>query len=134
MQPRINYDERKFEEKKKMGRGIKKRSRWDIMGDILKGISEEGRARKTRIMQRSNLDWRSFKRYFDFLVERGFVGDGGEADERKTYRLTEKGKDLLMKLQEVREMLQTSSTEYIEDDDDLEIEDKGKGGGERERE
>ncbi len=111
-----------------MGRGIKQRSRWDIMGDILKGISEEERARKTRIMQRSNLDWRSFKRYFDPLVERGFVEGGGEPDEGEIYELTEKGKELLMKLQEVKEMLQTSSTEYIEDDD-LGIEDKGKGEG-----
>ena len=111
-----------------MGRGIKQRSRWDIMGDILKVISEEERARKTRIMQRSNLDWRSFKRYFDPLVERGFVGGVGEPGERKTYELTEKGKDLLMKLQELREILQTSSTGYTEDND-LGIEDKGKGEG-----
>ena len=111
-----------------MGRGIKQRSRWDIMGDILKGISEEERARKTRIMQRSNLDWRSFKRYFDPLVERGFVEGGGEPHEGGIYELTEKGKDLLMKLQELKEMLQTSSTEYI-DDDDLGIEGKGKGEG-----
>jgi predicted transcriptional regulator len=112
-----------------MGRGIKQRSRWDIIGDILKGISEEERARKTRIMQRANLDWRSFKRYFDPLVERGFVEGGGEPHERGIYELTEKGKDLLMKLQELKEMLQTSSTEYIEDDD-LGIEGKGKEKGE----
>jgi len=111
-----------------MERGIKQRSRWDIMRDILKGISEEERARKTRIMQRSNLDWRSFKRYFDPLVERGFVEGGGEPHKGETYELTEKGKDLLMKLEEVKEMLQTSSTEYI-DDDDLGIEGKGKGEG-----
>ena len=112
-----------------MGRGIKQRSRWDIMGDILNVISEEERAKKTRIMQRSNLDWRIFKRYFDPLVERGFVEDGGGGqDEGETYGLTEKGKDLLMKLQEVREMLQTSSTGYTDMDDNLEIEGKGKGG------
>lgn len=101
-----------------MGRGIKQRTRWDIIGDMLKVILEEERGRKTRIMQRANLDWRSFKRYFNFLVERGFVEGGGGPDERKTYELTEKGKDLLLKLQEVREML---------GDDDLETEEKGKG-------
>jgi predicted transcriptional regulator len=111
-----------------MGRGIKQRSRWDIMGDILNVISEEERAKKTRIMQRANLDWRSFKRYFDPLVERGFVEGGSEPDEGGIYELTEKGKDLLMKLQELKEMLQTSSTEYIENDD-LGIEGKGKGEG-----
>ena len=39
-------------------------------------------------MQRANLDWK-----------RGFVGTGNDSGERKTYELTEKGKDLLMKLQ-----------------------------------
>lgn len=61
--------------------------------------SQAERAKKARIMQSANLDWRSFKRYFDFLVERGFVGNGGEPGERKTYELTEKRKELLMKLQ-----------------------------------
>lgn len=105
IKPRIKYIERKLKEKNKMGNGTRQRSRWDIIEDMLKVISEEGKAKKTRIMQRSNLDWRSFKRYFDFLVERGFVGNGGKPGERKAYTLTEKGKDLLMKLQEVKEML-----------------------------
>jgi len=104
-----------------MGKGTKQRSRWDIILDLLKVILEEKNAKKTRIMQRSNLDWRSFKRYFDFLVERGFVGNGGNAGERKTYEVTKEGKDLLTKLQEVRKMLE----------DDLEIENKGEGEEER---
>ncbi len=94
-----------------MGNGTKQRSRCDIIVDILTVISEEERAKKTRIMQRSNLDWRSFKRYFDFLVGRGFIGNGGEPGARKTYILTEKGKDLLMKLQEVRAMLADNDLE-----------------------
>ena len=72
-------------------------------------IFSSRKSEKTRIMQSANLDWRSFNRYFDFLVGHGFVGNGSEPDERKTYELTEKGKDLLMKLQEVEEMLQMSS-------------------------
>ena len=102
-----------------MGKGTKQRSRWDIIEDMLKVILEEGKAKRTRIMQRSNLDWRSFKRYFGFLVERGFVGSGGNAGESKTYKLTKEGKDLLTKLQEVRKVLE----------DDLEIENKREGEG-----
>ena len=42
-------------------------------------------------------------------MERGFVGNSNESGERKTYDLTEEGKDLLTKLQEVEEMLQMNS-------------------------
>ena len=84
---------------------IKQRSRWDIIFDILTVIEEEESAKKTRIMQRANLDWRSFKRYFNFLEERGFLGSGDESSKRKNYRLTKKGEELLQKLHEVEEML-----------------------------
>ncbi|RCV64119.1 putative transcriptional regulator [Methanophagales archaeon] len=84
----------------------KQRSRWDILFDILKVISEEEEVKKTRIMQRANLDWRSFKRYFDFLVDHGFLRAGDEAGKRKSYELTKKGQNLLVELQEVTEMIQ----------------------------
>jgi len=84
----------------------KQRSRWDILFDILKVISEEEGVKKTRIMQRANLDWRSFKRYFDFLVDHGFLRAGDESGKRKSYKLTKKGQNLLVELQEVTEMIQ----------------------------
>lgn len=84
----------------------KQRSRWDILFDILKVISEEERVKKTRIMQRANLDWRSFKRYFDFLVDHGFLRVADESGKRKSYTLTKKGQNLLGELQEVTEMIQ----------------------------
>jgi len=84
----------------------KQRSRWDILCDILKVISEEEGVKKTRIMQKSNLDWRSFKRYFDFLVDHGFLRTGDESGKRKSYKLTKKGQNLLVELQEVTEMIQ----------------------------
>ncbi len=84
----------------------KQRSRWDILFDILKVISEEEEVKKTRIMQRANLDWRSFKRYFDFLVDHGFLRAGDESGKRKSYKLTKKGQNLLVELQEVTAMIQ----------------------------
>ena len=85
---------------------VKQRSRWDILFDILKVISEEEGVKKTRIMQKSNLDWRSFKRYFDFLVDHGFLRAGDESGKRKSYKLTKKGQNLLVELQEVTAMIQ----------------------------
>ncbi len=84
----------------------KHRSRWDILFDILKTISDEEGVKKTRIMQKTNLDWRSFKKYFDFLVDHSFLRVGDELGKRKSYKLTKNGRNLLVKLQEVTEMIQ----------------------------
>jgi predicted transcriptional regulator len=82
------------------------RSRWEIILDILKVISEErGEAKKTRIMQKACLDWRNFQKHFHFLQERGFVGNSVDAEEGKSYCLTEKGRDLLKRLREVEGIL-----------------------------
>lgn len=97
------------ESKKRGGKIVsytKHRSRWDILLDILKVISEEEGVKKTRIMQKTNLDWRSFKKYFDFLVDHSFLRVGDELGKRKSYKLTKKGRNLLVELQEVTEMIQ----------------------------
>lgn len=75
----------------------KDRSRWEIILDMLKAIQEESKAKKTRIMQKAYLDWRNFERYFNFLVEEGFV----ERTPDVRYALTKKGEGLLASLQEV---------------------------------
>jgi len=80
---------------------IKSRSRLEIILEILERISEEkGEAKKTRIMQKACLDWRSFKKYFDFLSAHGFIAVNDNC------KLTEKGEDLLRRLREVDDILQ----------------------------
>jgi len=85
-----------------MASGKKERSRWQITLDLLKVTLEEKNAKKTRIMRRAYLDWRNFQRYFDCLLEEGFISKnlGNES-----YMITEKGKDLLKKLKEVDAVL-----------------------------
>jgi len=80
----------------------KERSRWEIIHDILKATMEEKGSRKTRIMQKAYLDWRNFQRYFDFLLEQGYIADN---QEMKSYEPTEKGKELFSRLSEVRDIL-----------------------------
>lgn len=94
-----------------MGKGIiNPGSRWEIVLGILRGISEEekeseGKAKKTRFMQMAYLDVRNFQRYFDFLLEQGFVARSNSLEEGMSYELTEKGKDLLRILMEVEDIL-----------------------------
>ncbi len=84
------------------------RGRWEIILDILRAISEGGSVvKKTHIMQKAYLDWRSFQKYFHFLLEHGFVGsDKPGGSESKGYYLTERGRDLLNRLGEVEGILQ----------------------------
>ncbi len=90
-----------------MSKEINRRSRWELTYDILRVTSEEekahdGKAKKTRIMQGAYLDWRNFQRYFDFLLEHGFIDcpDGGNY-----YYLTEKGRNLEEQLRGLKDML-----------------------------
>ena len=90
-----------------MVRGTEPRSRWEIILDILKVMSgKRERVKKTRIMQNAYLDWRNFQRHFSFLQEHGFVENNSDPEEGTGYYLTEKGKDLLQRLEEVKEVLQ----------------------------
>lgn len=97
-----------------MRKGINPRNRWEIILDILRVISEEeekvGRVKKTRVMQKAYLDWRNFKRYFDFLVEQGFVGNSDDLEVGKTYYLAEEGKELMKRLWDVEDILRRPTT------------------------
>ncbi len=90
-----------------MSKDTNRRSRWEISYDILEATAAEeahgGKAKKTRIMQAAHLDWRNFKRYFDFLLEQGFIASSERGD---CYSLTEKGIHLREQLRELRELLE----------------------------
>ncbi len=81
-----------------------RRSRWVIIADILKVLLEEKKSTKTRIMQRAYIDWRIFKKYFEFLLEEGFIAKTNEL-EPETYNIAEKGIELLKRLKHVDEMM-----------------------------
>jgi predicted transcriptional regulator len=88
-----------------VGDGIRKeRNRWEIIRDVLIVTEEEVKAKKTRIMQKACLDWRNFQRYFDFLLEEGFMAEINNP-HKGNYEITEKGKILLKRLKEVADML-----------------------------
>ncbi len=78
----------------------KGRNRWLIMHDVLK-VMQEDEVNKTHIMRRADLDWRNFKRYFDFLLEKKYIHR--TADGR--YMLNDNGRQLLEKLKDINGML-----------------------------
>jgi predicted transcriptional regulator len=82
---------------------VKDRSRWEIILDLLVATKREGKAKKTRIMQKACLDWRNFGRYFEFLIEEGFLSACNLEDGYFT--ITKNGEELLRRLKDVKEML-----------------------------
>ncbi len=82
----------------------RERSRWEIIEDMLKVLTEEKAMKKTRIMQRACLNWRDLQKYFDFLIEENFIVEGNNPGAG-SYGITEKGRELLKRLKNVKEIL-----------------------------
>lgn len=76
----------------------KKRSRWELIYDILKA-THEGGFTKSRIMHKAYLDWRNFKKHFDLLIDEGFIARCDSSTDK--YENTERGKKLLKQLRKV---------------------------------
>lgn len=82
-----------------------KRGKWRIFFDIMDVLVEEEEIKKTRLMQKSTLDWNTFKKYFEFLIENKLVvtKDG----TKNVYILTETGKKTYKNLKEVKYVFET---------------------------
>jgi len=82
----------------------KKRSRVDIIGDMLQSIQhKKGRIKPTHLMYKANLSHDQLKGYLEELVEKEFVSSI-ETPEHNTYILiTDKGCKFLQKWQEMKQ-------------------------------
>lgn len=82
------------------GDGTKKRrDRLEVINEIL-DVAVDGVV-KTRIMYRTNVNFRQFENYVDPLLDAGLI-EVSDNDSRRIYRTTDKGKVLLSKLSETR--------------------------------
>ena len=81
----------------------KDRSRWEIILDILNVMQKDKKIKKTRLMQKAFLDWRNFKKYFDYLLEENFISESNP--DSGSFSLTENGVELLDRLKKVNELL-----------------------------
>jgi predicted transcriptional regulator len=79
-----------------------KRSRWELIYDVLKVTYEEKKSKKTRIMQRACFDWRNFQKYFELLIGKGFIAKCNNIPGN--YEITEKGMKLLESFRKIDEI------------------------------
>ncbi|MCX8170367.1 MAG: winged helix-turn-helix domain-containing protein [Candidatus Bathyarchaeota archaeon] len=70
-----------------MGRSY--RSKYDIIADILEAAMNG--TKKTRIMHMANVNYHSFCKYFNMLLEDGLIAEVKGSDGEIIYRTTEAG-------------------------------------------
>jgi predicted transcriptional regulator len=74
----------------------KKRSRMDIISDMLKIIKErDGRVKPTHLMYKANLSHMQMKAYLDELIEKGFI-EKNRSENINEIIITKKGRDFLV--------------------------------------
>lgn len=85
----------------------KRRSRLDIIAGILDAAVEE--TVKTRIMNKTSVNFIQFKEYLQYLLEAGLI-ESRKGKKKTTYRITERGKLLLQRFKEIEEMCNNKDT------------------------
>jgi len=84
-----------------------KRTRLDIIGDMLLAVANKGgRIKPTHLMYKSNMSHRQMKSYLEELVEKSFVKRTSK-DNCKYILMTEKGYNFVNKLLEIKEFEKT---------------------------
>ena len=80
-----------------------KRTRIDIIGDMLISIANKGgEIKPTHLMYKSNLSYKQLKAYIEELSKREFIKKTNS--KSKNYiKITDKGYDFLSKLREIKE-------------------------------
>ncbi|HDO19474.1 MAG TPA: DUF4364 family protein [Thermoplasmatales archaeon] len=80
-----------------------RRSELEILADIL-SKSVDG-AKKTEILYQVNLSYIQLRNYLSFLIDKGLIEKETDREGKTLYRTSEKGSELLEKLNEVISLL-----------------------------
>ncbi len=85
-----------------------KRSKIDIIIDILKAINEKGgKIKPTHLMYKSNLSHTQMKRYLSELEEKGLIEEIEEKKDKKKISITDKGRNFLTQSLRMKEFQET---------------------------
>lgn len=81
----------------------KKRSRMDIISDMLKIIKErDGRVKPTHLMYKANLSHMQMKAYLDELIGKGLV-EKNHSEKVNEIAITKRGRDFLVQYIQMKE-------------------------------
>ncbi|BFH74108.1 winged helix-turn-helix domain-containing protein [Sulfurisphaera javensis] len=75
-----------------------KRDQFEIMADILENV-RQGYGSKSALMKNANLSFSILRKYLDYLKEKGYI-----EEKDNSYIITDKGLDLLNRLNSVRKL------------------------------
>ena len=81
----------------------RKRSRMEIMHDILKTIQNKGgQIKKTHLMYKANLSHNQMKLYLEDLTKKGLI-DNKTSDPKAPIHITKKGNNFSIKYSQIKE-------------------------------
>jgi len=84
----------------------KKRERLDVIRDILKAIRENREIKPTRLLYASNLSPQMFKEYIGELLEKEFIKESTDKDDKKRFVLAKKGQDFLVEYRVIENFIE----------------------------
>jgi predicted transcriptional regulator len=82
---------------------VRRRGHGEIVIDILEAALKP--QKKMRIMYGANLNFERFNRYFYELLRKGLIEEASDPDEKQLYKISDRGKTLLLTLKTGRDML-----------------------------
>ncbi len=74
---------------------MKKRSRLNVIKDIIEAIQKNRHIKPTRLLYASNLSPQMFKEYVNELITKKYIMLEIDEKEKKTFSLTKKGQEFL---------------------------------------
>lgn len=89
----------------------RKRSRLELIADILRIISEKGRIKPTHLMYKANLSHMQMKSYVEELEKKGLIikkkMDNKNSQTKSLFEITEKGREFFLKYLQVKSFEET---------------------------
>ncbi|HEX7365193.1 MAG TPA: winged helix-turn-helix domain-containing protein [Dehalococcoidia bacterium] len=89
----------------------RRRSNIEIIGDMLR-IGANGGAGKTEIMYNANMSYSQLQKYLSLLINQGFIDRLQVGNPVITYRVTEKGSNLLQSIDTLLDVLEFKNDNF----------------------
>jgi len=86
-----------------------RRSNIEVIADMLR----LGEAGKTEIMYSANMSYAQLQKYLELLLQRGLIDKVTVGNPIVTYRVTNKGLQLLRSIDSILEMLELREASYL---------------------